>query len=177
MSPLSNSPGEVVMFQWVEFLREYLVEKVDTDVKTSENTMVTTTSNSVGDTVVAEDENYDIQESSVLTPQPVCRTVPCPIIHHGEPLTDRKSTFQAHVAEVTAVEQVSIVLCELKSNRKIATATHNIVAYRIHGTTKQVLVQDCDDDGESAAGSRLLHLLQVNTVFLQIEAQVFISSS
>ena len=26
---------------------------------------------------------------------------------HGEPLTDRKSTFQAHVAEVHSVEEVS----------------------------------------------------------------------
>ena len=59
------------------------------------------------------------------------------------------------------VDQVSVVLHELKSNKKIATATHNIVAYRIRDIARQVLVQDCDDDGESAAGSRLLHLLQV----------------
>ena len=29
---------------------------------------------------------------------------------------------------------------------------------------KGVVIQDCDDDGESAAGERLLHLLQVNHV-------------
>jgi len=34
-------------------------------------------------------------------PQP-----PCPSILHGEPLTDRKSTFQAHVAEVATVDEV-----------------------------------------------------------------------
>jgi len=140
------------MFQWVEFLREYLVGKVDTDAKTL---------SSIDDTMVTEDENCDVEESSFSNPEPMHKTEPCPVIHHGEPLTDRKSTFQAHVAEVTMVEQVSIVLSELKSNRKIATATHNIVAYRIHDTVRQVFVQDCDDDGESAAGSRLLHLLQV----------------
>lgn len=143
------------MFQWVEFLREYLVEKVDTDVKTS--------GTAAGDTMATEDKNEDIRESSSpKIPHPPSRTEPCPVIHHGEPLTDRKSTFQAHAAEVTIVEQVSIVLRELKSNRKIATATHNIVAYRIHDTDRHVFVQDCDDDGESAAGSRLLHLLQVH---------------
>ena len=141
------------MFQWVEFLREYLVEKTDTDAKTS--------SAAAGDTMYTEDKDDDVQESLPSIPCPLSRTEHCPIIHHGEPLTDRKSTFQAHVAEVTTVEQVSVVLRELKSNRKIATATHNIVAYRIHDTTRQVFVQDCDDDGESAAGSRLLHLLQV----------------
>jgi len=144
------------MFQWVEFLREYLVEKVVTDAKAS-----CAASDFVGiDTTEEED---DVQELSSI-PQPPCKTELCPIIHHGEPLTDRKSTFQAHAAEVTTVEQVSIVLGELKSNRKISTATHNIVAYRIHDTVRQVFIQDCDDDGESAAGSRLLHLLQVNQV-------------
>lgn len=137
------------MFQWVEFLKEYLVEKVDTDAKTPSDVKVTV------------NENYGIEESPLSDPRPMCKTEPCPVIHHGEPLTYRKSTFQAHVAKVTTVEQVSIVLSELKSNRKIATATHNIVAYRIHDTVRQVFVQDCDDDGESAAGSRLLHLLQV----------------
>ena len=148
-----NSPGEVVMFQWVEFLREYLAEKVSMDAKTSAV---------VDDTVtICENENCDKEQSPLNCPQSLHRTEHCPVIHHGEPLTDRKSTFQAHVAEVTTVDQISIVLQELKSNKKIATATHNIVAYRIHDTARQVLVQDCDDDGESAAGSRLLHLLQV----------------
>ena len=142
------------MFQWVEFLREYLVEKIDTDIKIS--------ATAAGDTMATEDKNEDVQESSPKIPHPPSRTEPCPAIHHGEPLTDRKSTFQAHAAEVTTVEQVGIVLRELKSNRKIATATHNIVAYRIHDAARHVFVQDCDDDGESAAGSRLLHLLQVH---------------
>ena len=142
------------MFQWVEFLREYLVEKVDADIQTS--------GTATGDTVATEDKDDDVQESSPSIPHPPSRTEPCPVIHHGEPFTDRKSTFQAHVAEVMTVDQASIVLRELKSNRKIATATHNIVAYRIHDTARQVFVQDCDDDGESAAGSRLLHLLQVH---------------
>lgn len=30
----------------------------------------------------------------------------CPAILHGEPLTDRKSTFQAHVAMVTTTQEV-----------------------------------------------------------------------
>ena len=32
----------------------------------------------------------------------------CPaVVLHGEPLTDRKSTFQAHAAQVKTTEQVS----------------------------------------------------------------------
>lgn len=145
------------MFQWVEFLREYLVERVSSDAKTS---------GAVEEAVIAEDKDYDKEELPVSNSLHLHKAELCPVIHHGEPLTDRKSTFQAHVAEVTTVDQVSIVLRELKGNKKIATATHNIVAYRIYNTTRQVLVQDCDDDGESAAGSRLLHLLQVHDILL-----------
>ena len=41
-------------------------------------------------------------------------TAVCPLILHGDPLTDRKSTFQAHGAEVKKTEQVSQpILCTL----------------------------------------------------------------
>lgn len=52
------------------------------------------------------------------------------------------------------------VLSQLYENKKIANATHNIYAYRIKGQ-KNSKIQDCDDDGETHAGGRLLHLLEV----------------
>lgn len=47
------------------------------------------------------------------------------------------------------------MLFTLKKERKIAEATHNILAWRFGP------YQDYDDDGEKAAGSRLLHLLEL----------------
>ena len=84
-----------------------------------------------------------------------------PEITHGEPFTDRKSTFQAHLAYVVTLEQVKKVVENLKRNRKICNATHNVMAYRIFCGDRNSHLQDCDDDGEAAAGSRLLHLLQI----------------
>ena len=84
-----------------------------------------------------------------------------PEILHGEPITDRKSTFQAHLIKVTSEQDVQDALHKLKKTRKIANATHNISAYRITKQNSQVMIQDCDDDGEHNAGSRLLHLLQI----------------
>ena len=84
-----------------------------------------------------------------------------PEIVHGEPFTDRKSTFQAHLAHVVTADQVKQVLEELKENRKINNATHNVMAYRIYCEDRNSYLQDCDDDGEAMAGSRLLHLLQI----------------
>ena len=80
-----------------------------------------------------------------------------PSLYHGEPLTDRRSTFQAHSSPMHSVAEAS----SLKSNKKISTATHNISAYRISGGPHNTCLQDCDDDGESQTGSRLLHLLYI----------------
>ncbi|KAG8304049.1 hypothetical protein J6590_103391, partial [Homalodisca vitripennis] len=45
-----------------------------------------------------------------------------------------------------------------RTNKKISQATHNIYAYRV--LHKGCMQEQCDDDGEKAAGGRLLHLLQ-----------------
>ena len=75
---------------------------------------------------------------------------------HGDKRTDRKSVFQAHLARVESEADVSRLMdALLMGNKRVREATHNIMAYRIgdvHG--------DYDDDGETAAGSRLLHLLK-----------------
>ena len=50
----------------------------------------------------------------------------------------------------------------LYESKKIASATHNIYAYRISSDEKlDVFYQGCEDDGETQAGSRMLHLMQV----------------
>ena len=55
------------------------------------------------------------------------------------------------------------MLFRLKLNRKIAMATHNIMAYRIFDENRKVLIHDCDNDGEMTAGSQLLRMLEVRT--------------
>ncbi|KAL7067705.1 hypothetical protein ACR3K2_16140 [Cryptosporidium serpentis] len=94
-------------------------------------------------------------------------------ITHGEPIIDRKSVFQAHVCKVYSTEEVEKILKWLLSNSKIERATHNIWSYRLCRDNKQktsggsfpigydVIVQDHDSDGETAAGGRLQHLLNV----------------
>jgi hypothetical protein len=76
-------------------------------------------------------------------------------------LRKKIGTFQGHLAPVTSVEQVETVMDALLRNRKFAGATHNIMAYRIAVPEKNTVLQDSDDDGENAAGGRLLHLLQI----------------
>ena len=113
-----------------------------------------------------DDDDDDDDEARLLAamePPPWVRS---------EPITENKSTFVAHVARVTSPRQARLYLSHLlASDKRIRSATHNISAWRIRGdsnTTSSkdkggaaVAYQDCDDDGETAAGSRLLHLMQV----------------
>lgn len=80
---------------------------------------------------------------------------PVPEIYSSpEPLVDRRSVFVAHVAEVHSPSQVRAVIAKLLENKKVAKATHNIMAYRIEMEDGRML-QDNDDDGETAAGGTL----------------------
>uniref|UniRef100_A0A8C7H3F1 Impact RWD domain protein n=1 Tax=Oncorhynchus kisutch TaxID=8019 RepID=A0A8C7H3F1_ONCKI len=126
-----ENTGESILYLWVEKVREFLLEKSQS-TDTGENRM-----------------------SRLLDNEEL------PHIKLGETITERRSTFQPHLAPVVTPRQVRMVLDKLFENKKIASATHNIYAYRIYCEEKQSFLQDCEDDGETAAGGRLLHLLQI----------------
>lgn len=137
-------PGEVVLFEWINWLKEFLdttypeeeqqqqqLEKQQEDVEKKNDTDVSNT--------VMVDASTTTEDEA------------CPEIKSGESLIDRKSVFVGHVATVTSVEQVQAVRRKLLQNKKIAKATHNILAYRIE-LDSGVIAQDHDEDGETAAG-------------------------
>ncbi|KAB8234760.1 putative aromatic amino acid aminotransferase [Aspergillus alliaceus] len=89
-------------------------------------------------------------------------------------VTEKKSVFVGRAAHVTSLEQAQAYLDYLlATEKKVAAATHNISAWRIRqqkpssgkGESTEMIVQDCDDDGETAAGGRLLHLMQLMDVW------------
>ncbi|KAF2208474.1 hypothetical protein CERZMDRAFT_49014 [Cercospora zeae-maydis SCOH1-5] len=76
-------------------------------------------------------------------------------------VTEKKSVFLARATPVSSVDEAKSYLAHLlATDKKVAKATHNITAWRIRGENG-VQFQDCDDDGEDAAGGRLLHLLEL----------------
>jgi Uncharacterized protein family UPF0029/RWD domain len=84
----------------------------------------------------------------------------------SEAITEKKSIFVARCARITNKAEATSFLTDLLStNKKVAAATHNITAWRIHNADTGVTIQDCDDDGETAAGGRLLHLMQLMDVW------------
>ncbi|KAF9151888.1 hypothetical protein BG015_006085 [Linnemannia schmuckeri] len=82
-------------------------------------------------------------------------------IRSGAPIVDRKSVFVAHLAAIRQPGEVPYMIQQLKQeNKKVIKATHNIMAFRVENENGTI-AQDNDDDGETAAGSRLLHLMSI----------------
>lgn len=80
-------------------------------------------------------------------------------IFHGEPLSDKKSVFQAHLALIEKPSDINDVFDILHSlNKKVEHATHNMRAYRV--MTPNGILQDAEDDGENNAGKCMLFVLE-----------------
>ncbi|EPY42637.1 hypothetical protein AGDE_01286 [Angomonas deanei] len=80
-------------------------------------------------------------------------------IWSGEVITDRKSRFLAHIAEISSVEEVMEAVAYVRSKRHISSAAHPaIYAYRFRDVNG-VLHQDADDDGEGGASIKMMFLL------------------
>ncbi|KAJ7628474.1 ribosomal protein S5 domain 2-type protein [Roridomyces roridus] len=78
----------------------------------------------------------------------------------AEPITDRKSAFVGRACSISDPSQVPLILTHLMSDRRIARAAHPVInAWRCQVGT--LLHQDNDDDGETAAGGRIAHLLHI----------------
>ncbi|CAF1226869.1 unnamed protein product [Rotaria sordida] len=132
-----NNIGKPVAFLWADALRDFVDKPSDINETVHMNT------------------TEPIVDQCVL---PIVETI-LPPIYSDEPFEDRKSVFQAHLSPVHSKEEVQLVLHKLKENKKIANATHNIYAYRIWDEKRNVILTDCDDDGETGASSRMLHLM------------------
>jgi len=87
--------------------------------------------------------------------------VDVPVIYYGDPITDRKSKFQAHIAAVHSIEEVNAVVSDLMRDKRIATAAHNIYAYRF--LQDDTMHENRNDDGETGAGDRLLYVYHGKT--------------
>ncbi|XP_039280512.1 protein IMPACT-like isoform X2 [Nilaparvata lugens] len=134
--------GEPLLFLWAEAVREFVDKKRQ---QLSSGEAPSTSGGSGSDSDGANDKSRQFN------------------VVHGDSITDRKSTFQGHGALVKSVQDVQAIVAQLKKNRKISSAKHNVVAYRFKGSGA-VIMQDYDDDGESQAGKRLLHMLQAMKV-------------
>jgi hypothetical protein len=137
-------PGEVCLFD--------VIEEVNTRFE------------SATEPAAKDDESRSFEYSEI---PPVKETSNNRVIENEPPWTlsdvviELKSVFIARSAPVSSPDQANEYLQHLlDSDKKVRSATHNITAWRIKGENG-VAFQDCDDDGETAAGGRVLHLMQL----------------
>ncbi|CAF1441388.1 unnamed protein product [Adineta steineri] len=138
-----NNIGKPIVFLWADALRDF----VDKSPTTTTETDNINTIEPIVDQYVSSMDKIDV-----------------PPIYTDDSFEDRKSVFQAHLSPVHSKEEVQLVLNKLKENKKIANATHNMYAYRIWDEKRNVILADCEDDGETAASSRMLHLMDIADV-------------
>uniref|UniRef100_A0A0R3S6A9 RWD domain-containing protein n=1 Tax=Elaeophora elaphi TaxID=1147741 RepID=A0A0R3S6A9_9BILA len=139
----AKNVGQPVLYEWITFLNDYLADF----------------GSNLKEESIDEDESPSI---SAVVPSPSSQQC-IPTIISGNSMVDRKSTFQAHVAQVFSKNEVALVLNKLKENNKIARATHNMYAWLTEETVNGRLIKhhDCEDDGEIGAGAKLLNLLEL----------------
>lgn len=133
----AEASGQSILFSWIEFIKEFVENKMQSIVE----------------------KLHQCEKAPVVSISDGELQLPSWV--HGDSLTDRRSTFQAHLVVINSPTLIAPVRAKLLENRKISIATHNIMAYRVFIQPSNSYVQDCDDDGEAAAGKRLLHLLQI----------------
>ena len=79
----------------------------------------------------------------------------------SEPIIDRKSSFIGHCCRISSSEQVPLILDYIRLDKRIARAAHPTIHAWVCTRSDGIVLKDCDDDGETAAGSRLAHLLDI----------------
>ena len=153
-----NTPGAPCIFD--------LIEEVGSRIQ-----QLNTAQNSGDARQQAAEE--DGQASTVSDEARLNSNAPQPIHPLGEEppwtvsgvITEKKSVFVARAAAVHSIDQAKDYLAHLlATDKKVAKATLNITAWRIRGENG-VQYQDCDDDGETAAGGRVLHLMELMGVW------------
>ncbi|PWY97590.1 UPF0029-domain-containing protein [Testicularia cyperi] len=83
------------------------------------------------------------------------------VLHQTPSIIERKSEFIGYAARISSPDEVDGVLSLILSDKRVARATHPIINAWVCKTWDGVIHRDCDDDGETAAGGRLAHLLGI----------------
>lgn len=155
---LTWTPGEVVLFEGIEWVKEKVAEwserREQANLESAKEREKQSTKAAV---TTFEDDSQPATEAPA--PAPAKRFEGT--ITTAPEIVDRKSVFVGYAARIENPEEVPLVLSHILSDKRVARATHPIINAWVCQTKDGVVHRDCDDDGESAAGGRLAHLLSL----------------
>lgn len=130
-------PGCPGIISWAELLREELItheEKTHSQVQNSE-------AENGQEKVLVKEKLPEIE------------------VYTSDTIVDRKSTFQAFYANIKTAAEAEQFRHQLLQNNKIKNATHNMFVWKVN--ENGIIKSDSDEDGESGAGSRMMHLVDL----------------
>lgn len=176
MSIYSENLGEPIIFDWITAIKDFLYkvhssqaedkeeeEEEESGADDKEEKKEVNKREEDVESIEKKVEDYSYHDEYNKSDKPSKQdnsAEELPAIYHSEHLKDRKSDFQGHLAPVFSKAQVDMVMASLKENKKIAAATHNILAYRIELGNGHYN-SGCVDDGEFGASARMLNLLNI----------------
>uniref|UniRef100_A0A2C9JXZ0 RWD domain-containing protein n=1 Tax=Biomphalaria glabrata TaxID=6526 RepID=A0A2C9JXZ0_BIOGL len=161
--------GEDIVYLWVEAVREFLQQKSDAGTHVNDDVLKVTEQNAVdcieSTPLFDEDQSFSSHSDHLRIP---AKEIEVPFQDNIDWDKKQQFTMSKHFLKCLFEMfyfhcQVKVVMNKLLENKKIANATHNMLAYRIV-TGTGVVYHGCDDDGETHAGSRMLHLLEIMNV-------------
>ena len=85
----------------------------------------------------------------------------------GDKITDGGSTFTGYAADVTNIEDISVVLEQSLKLDGISAATHSIYAYRYKGSGGGIH-NNVDSDGDDGVGLQLLKAMRDDKILNRI---------
>ncbi|KAK8034967.1 hypothetical protein PG993_009962 [Apiospora rasikravindrae] len=148
-------PGMVCLFDAIEDLKRRLEEFAELEHLQQEEEAAAATPE------VADEPSLPPAQD----PMAIAMSIEEPPWIISDPFVELKSVFVARCANVSSTAEAEGFLQHLlATDKKVRIATHNITAWRIKGPNNTSF-QDCNDDGETAAGGRLLHLMQLMDIW------------
>lgn len=157
-------PGQVCLFDTINEVAQLLGADAEEEEDNDEGTRKPSSDMATRDVVAGgvdggpHDDDDDVGDADLG---------PAPDWTLSEPTTELKSTFLARCCRATSPDEAARAVAHLlATDRRARAATHNISAWRIRGgggggRGGGVTYQDSDDDGETAAGARVLRLMQL----------------
>merc|ERR1711962_26357 len=131
-------PGCPGVITWAEMLREELSNYEEKQKDTVEP---------------QKTEEKIIKEETKVSKSPEIEVFTSDII------VDRKSIFQAFYANINSALEAEQFRQQLLQNNKIKNATHNMFVWKVN--ENGIIKSDSDEDGESGAASRMMHLVDL----------------
>ena len=99
---------------------------------------------------------------SAVATQPLRKTLSEMKMSHTGQTVNNGSVFQGHATKIQDVAFIKPALYKLYENTNVASATHNIWAFR--GKTGENVIEDHEDDGEHSASFRLIQLMRTHNI-------------